>query len=676
MALSHLAAAAAAARLAVFGELGQLGGHVFGARRPPRGGAGAAGVGAAARAGRWGVGGPWATARRWLPAPPTRGRGADWLLWRRAHIQPPGLRPAVAAKARGYVAGGPQRLRLLYFLFKDTFPKPLMTKVYELFAGNSHRNVQLNSAVPIVMAISRPPLQKHHCVQNIFGSRGHRTNRIARHTSQLQREWAQLTEQLQLLLSGKESAEAQWDEGARRQGQGERVGRMVGEVLEERERERGRWRWSGRGMQWEESERDLKEDLQVLKKRAYRWKSGGGGGDEGERAAAALLAARTPSPSGFSARAVVFRVYAYANMTFRLRGVQVRLVGYFIPLWEEMRKRYNINISITFLNAPDYLTGTVATDAVEQFILKGTIDLVPQYWKFMAIVGGFTHLFDIVSSGENVRYIVLVPYAPPLPAWTLPLSVFSHRIWLSLLGAAVAYALAWRVVAGESLAASAAAALRAFSSCGGAPQDRVRATPQRLQLAAAMLASAVVVVAVYQTHGATINPSVLFYREMEESVSSFQPHLCSRRSHPLWRICAKTRRTARALRRTEGSGAEGRRRTSAAAVHGSGGVRAVLLRRAVVRPPRWSAQAQSLARAGSKHGCDLNTCTYTLELGFLQNINLDIQYVCCKPLSLTFHGERQYLKIITDKAMRILSSCLGRRSHRTGAKDYDSVSKR
>ncbi|GLH06372.1 Protein of unknown function [Gryllus bimaculatus] len=650
MALSHLAAAAAAARLAVFGELGQLGGHVFGARRPPRGGAGAAGVGAAARAGRWGVGGPWATARRWLPAPPTRGRGADWLLWRRAHIQPPGLRPAVAAKARGYVAGGPQRLRLLYFLFKDTFPKPLMTKVYELFAGNSHRNVQLNSAVPIVMAISRPPLQKHHCVQNIFGSRGHRTNRIARHTSQLQREWAQLTEQLQLLLSGKESAEAQWDEGARRQGQGERVGRMVGEVLEERERERGRWRWSGRGMQWEESERDLKEDLQVLKKRAYRWKSGGGGGDEGERAAAALLAARTPSPSGFSARAVVFRVYAYANMTFRLRGVQVRLVGYFIPLWEEMRKRYNINISITFLNAPDYLTGTVATDAVEQFILKGTIDLVPQYWKFMAIVGGFTHLFDIVSSGENVRYIVLVPYAPPLPAWTLPLSVFSHRIWLSLLGAAVAYALAWRVVAGESLAASAAAALRAFSSCGGAPQDRVRATPQRLQLAAAMLASAVVVVAVYQT-GLVSKWKDNYNTSCGVLIRSgvFAPKHGAPQGHSDAPKVLALKDVAAHLQ---------------------------LLCTGLAASALFFCAELWCGRPGSKHGCDLNTCTYTLELGFLQNINLDIQYVCCKPLSLTFHGERQYLKIITDKAMRILSSCLGRRSHRTGAKDYDSVSKR
>ncbi|GLH12304.1 Protein of unknown function [Gryllus bimaculatus] len=45
-------------------------------------------------------------------------------------------------------------------------------------------------------------------------------------------------------------------------------------------------------------------------------------------------------------------------------------------------------------------------------------------------------------------------------------------------------------VCAGSLAASAAAALRAFSS--------VRATPQRLQLAAALLASAVVVAAAYQ----------------------------------------------------------------------------------------------------------------------------------------------------------------------------------
>ncbi|GLH14117.1 Protein of unknown function [Gryllus bimaculatus] len=44
-----------------------------------------------------------------------------------------------------------------------------------------------------------------------------------------------------------------------------------------------------------------------------------------------------------------------------------------------------------------------------------------------------------------------------------------------------------------SLAASAAAALRAFSS--------VRATPQRLQLAAALLTSAVVVAAAYQNKG-------------------------------------------------------------------------------------------------------------------------------------------------------------------------------
>ncbi|KAK7868950.1 hypothetical protein R5R35_002584 [Gryllus longicercus] len=126
----------------------------------------------------------------------------------------------------------------------------------------------------------------------------------------------------------------------------------------------------------------------------------------------------------------------------------------------------------------------------------GDLDFLPD------IVYGFISqlsTLDIIPSTEDDSFIyALVPFASPLPTWSLPLRVFSPRIWLALLGAAVAYALAWRVVAGESLAASAAAALRAFSSCGGAPQDRVRATPQRLQLAAALLASAVVVAATYQ----------------------------------------------------------------------------------------------------------------------------------------------------------------------------------
>ncbi|KAK7871096.1 hypothetical protein R5R35_010460 [Gryllus longicercus] len=112
----------------------------------------------------------------------------------------------------------------------------------------------------------------------------------------------------------------------------------------------------------------------------------------------------------------------------------------------------------------------------------------------MALSFGF-----VEASQSEYSAIVAVPPPATLPAWSLPLRVFSPRIWLALLGAAVAYALAWRVVAGESLAASAAAALRAFSSCGGAPQVRVRATPQRLQLAAALLASAAVVAAAYQS---------------------------------------------------------------------------------------------------------------------------------------------------------------------------------
>ncbi|GLG98193.1 uncharacterized protein LOC103521175, partial [Gryllus bimaculatus] len=76
--------------------------------------------------------------------------------------------------------------------------------------------------------------------------------------------------------------------------------------------------------------------------------------------------------------------------------------------------------------------------------------------------------------------------------------VFGGAIWAALLGAVLAYALAWRVVARESLAASVAAALRAFSSCGGPPQLRVASTPQRLQLASVLLTSAVIVASVYQ----------------------------------------------------------------------------------------------------------------------------------------------------------------------------------
>ncbi|KAK7868032.1 hypothetical protein R5R35_007483 [Gryllus longicercus] len=108
-----------------------------------------------------------------------------------------------------------------------------------------------------------------------------------------------------------------------------------------------------------------------------------------------------------------------------------------------------------------------------------------------------------------------VPRSDPLPLWSLPIRVFGPLIWAGLLGAAFLYALAWRVVAGESLGASAAAALRAFSSCGGAPQDRVRATPQRLQLAAALLASGIVVIAVYQGRLFTMITNPEHYAEID-----------------------------------------------------------------------------------------------------------------------------------------------------------------
>ncbi|GLH11463.1 Uncharacterized protein GBIM_16240 [Gryllus bimaculatus] len=108
-----------------------------------------------------------------------------------------------------------------------------------------------------------------------------------------------------------------------------------------------------------------------------------------------------------------------------------------------------------------------------------------------------------------------VPRSDPLPLWSLPIRVFGPLIWAGLLGAAFSYALAWRVVAGESLGACAAAALRAFSSCGGAPQDRVRVTPQRLQLAAALLASGIVVIAVYQGRLFTLITNPEHYAEID-----------------------------------------------------------------------------------------------------------------------------------------------------------------
>ncbi|GLH06795.1 Uncharacterized protein GBIM_12246, partial [Gryllus bimaculatus] len=108
-------------------------------------------------------------------------------------------------------------------------------------------------------------------------------------------------------------------------------------------------------------------------------------------------------------------------------------------------------------------------------------------------------IFDYIAATSTFTHnVVVVPRAQLLPSWTLFLRVFGPVVWAALLGTVLAYALAWSGVAGESPAASVAAALRAFSSCGGAPQDRVRAAPQRLQLAGALLASAVVIAAVYQ----------------------------------------------------------------------------------------------------------------------------------------------------------------------------------
>ncbi len=88
--------------------------------------------------------------------------------------------------------------------------------------------MQLNSAAPIVMAISGDPQQKSGGVQNIIGSKdywGQRRSRIARHTLQFGTrlpyshflclknnssntefvdQWEQFTEQMQLIRGEKE----------------------------------------------------------------------------------------------------------------------------------------------------------------------------------------------------------------------------------------------------------------------------------------------------------------------------------------------------------------------------------------------------------------------------------------------------------------------------------------
>ncbi|GLH13534.1 uncharacterized protein GBIM_18080 [Gryllus bimaculatus] len=135
-------------------------------------------------------------------------------------------------------------------------------------------------------------------------------------------------------------------------------------------------------------------------------------------------------------------------------------------------------------------------------LIRGKIEFLP----YTMVVLGSTHwsVDVLAASAVDSAIVVVVPRAGPLPLWSLLLRVFPPALWAAVAAAGAAWALAWRAVAGESLAASAAAALRAFSSCGGAPQDRVRATPQRLQLAGPLLASGIVLVALYQGHMFTL----------------------------------------------------------------------------------------------------------------------------------------------------------------------------
>ncbi|KAK7871504.1 hypothetical protein R5R35_010221 [Gryllus longicercus] len=419
---------------------------------------------------------------RWLPALHARA-AAPLLLWRAPPNPAVGCAPYWLEGARGYVLAASGARRLVHFLVRDT-SEAVWSQMYGFITGNLHRNMQLDSAVPIVMAISTKALEENGCLQNIAGSQYYRANHSARGIVQFGAR-SPPSGALRLERGSEEESRRGREEWAALQALRWRHQSFRGVVLRE----------DAAGATW----RATAFDPATGRKRVYKWKSGGDeDGVEGELASAALLAARSPGPTDISVRAVVLTESGYANFTESFGGVKVQVVGHFHRLLEEMRKRLRFAISLSEITTRDFITGQQVAGNMEKMVVTGEIDLVPQYIKYVTTTLGSSTLMDIVSSGEFNQHIVLVPFASPLPAWSLPLRVFSPRIWLALLGTAVAYALAWCMVAGASLAGAAAATLRAFSSCGGAPQDRVRATPQRLQLAAALLASAVIVAAVYQ----------------------------------------------------------------------------------------------------------------------------------------------------------------------------------
>ncbi|GLG92443.1 Protein of unknown function [Gryllus bimaculatus] len=86
-------------------------------------------------------------------------------------------------------------------------------------------------------------------------------------------------------------------------------------------------------------------------------------------------------------------------------------------------------------------------------IPTGLVDLSPD----LAVVQEGS--LCLAGTSLLARTLLVVPLARALPAWSLPARVFGADIWAALLGSVAAYALAWRVVAGESLAASAACVL-------------------------------------------------------------------------------------------------------------------------------------------------------------------------------------------------------------------------
>ncbi len=114
----------------------------------------------------------------------------------------------------------------------------------------------------------------------------------------------------------------------------------------------------------------------------YVWESGGSDkdGDEGGLASAALLAARSPGAALIPVRALAVKSLDFANCTTIARHMKIRVVGYCIPLMEEMKKRLHFEVDLPLLRFDDvvsrrsstkfYLYGIFYTNILVGFIFK------------------------------------------------------------------------------------------------------------------------------------------------------------------------------------------------------------------------------------------------------------------------------------------------------------------